>query len=110
MRLLYHMARLSILLAHNSMPPVDKYSSTDCLGNGTQATPMDITKDSMGRDIFPDSVGENTSARSLGRAAVSSPVGHVSSPASREETHIHTPMPLGGDLTTHSHLSLPQML
>lgn len=110
MRLLYHMAHLSLPLAHISMPPVDEYSPTDRLGYGTQANPVDTGKDSLGRDILPDSVGENNSAKSLGRAAVSSTVGHVSSPASHEETHIHTPIPLGGDLTAHSHLSLPQML
>ncbi|KAJ4137335.1 hypothetical protein NW768_002919 [Fusarium equiseti] len=100
------MANLSIPLAHIS---VDEYLA-DGLGNGTQATPTVTTKDPLGTDVCPSLMGKNNSARSLGRAAVSSPVGHVSSPASHEETPIHTPRPLARDLIAHSHPSLPQEL
>ena len=106
MRLLYHMAHLSLPLAHISIPPVDKCSPTDCLGYGTQATPTDTGKDSLGMDMRPDLVGKNNGARSRGRAAVSSPVGHISSSASLEETHVRTPIPLGGDFVAHNLLSL----
>ena len=110
MRLLYHMAHLSLPLAHISIPPVDKYYPTDCLGYGTQTTSTDTGENPMGMDMCPGFVGENNSARSLGRAAASSPAGYVSSSVSLGETHIRIPILLGDVFRAHNRPSLHQML